>query len=130
MRYQKYKNFLPENIRVNKVNKINSNNRRTIFWIILLNSILLPLNLNKVSADKNTEEIAEEILYTYENKIESIKEWIDIDEHYYENILVEDNSGEIRLKDRKFAYDIEEDGFSIKEYKTIEEGIIIKVVKR
>ena len=103
MRYQKYKNFLPENIRVNKVNKINSNNRRTIFWIILLNSILLPLNLNKVSADKNTEEIAEEILYTYENKIESIKEWIDIDEHYYENILVEDNSGEIRLKDRKFA---------------------------
>lgn len=130
MRYQKYKNFLPENIRVNKVNKINSNNRRTIFWIILLNSILLPLNLNKVSADKNTEEIAEEILYTYENKIECIKEWIDIDEHYYENILVEDNSGEISLKDRKFAYDIEEDGFAIKEYKTIEEGIIIKVVKR
>lgn len=130
MRYQKYKDFLPENIRLNKVSKINRSNRRALFWMVILNSILLPLNLNKINYDKNIEVFSEESIYNYENKIESIKEWINIKEDYYINISVENDNGEIYLKDRKFAYNIEEEGFSVKEYKTIEGDMIIKVVKR
>ncbi|MBM6861899.1 hypothetical protein H9X78_15765, partial [Clostridium saudiense] len=47
MKYQKYKDFLPEGIRLNKVDKINRSNRRAMFWMLILNSILLPLNLSK-----------------------------------------------------------------------------------
>lgn len=132
MRYQKYKDFLPESTRLNKVSKINRSNRRALFWMIILNSILLPLNLNKINYDKNKdiEVFSEESTYNYENKIESIKEWININEDYYINISVENYDGEIYLKDREFAYNIEEEGFTIKEYKTIEGDMIIKVVKR
>ena len=130
MRYQKYKNFLPESIRINKVNRINRSNRWALFWMIILNSILLPLNLSNINYDNNEEVFSEVNIYNYENKIESIKEWININEDYYINISVENNDGEIYLKDRKFAYNIEEEGFVLKEYKTSEGDMIIKVVKR
>ena len=128
MRYQKYKGFLPESIRVNKVSKINESNRRALFGIIILNSILLPLNVSEINED-DIEVFNEESIYNYENKIESIKEWININEDYYTNISVENTEGEIYLKDRKFAYDIEQEEFDIKEYKTLEGDMIIKVVK-
>lgn len=130
MQYQKYKDFLPENVRINKVSKINRSTKRTIFWTLILNIILLPLNLNKTNFDKDIEVFAEETTYNYENKIESIKKWININEEYYINISVENEQGEIYLKDRKFAYNIEEEGFTIKEFRTMEGDKIIKVVKR
>lgn len=130
MKYQKYKDFLPNNIRINKVNKINRSTKRTIFWTIILNSILLPLNLNNINNQKDIDVLTEEKTYDYENKIESIKKWINISEDYYINISVENEEGEIHLRDRKFAYNIEEDGFTIKEFRTMEGDNIIKVVKK
>ena len=130
MKYQKYKDFLPEGIRLNKLGKINRSNKRVMFWILILNSILLPLNLSKKNYDNEIEEFNEENIYKYENKIESIKEWININEDYYINISVENEDGEIYLRERKFAYQIEKDGFYVKEYRTIEDDKIIKVVKR
>lgn len=130
MKYQKYKDFLPEGIRLNKVDKINRSNRRAMFWMLILNSILLPLNLSKKNYYNEIEVFDEENIYNYENKIESIKEWININEDYYIKISVENEDGEILLKERKFAYKIDEEGFSVKEYKTIEGDMIIKVVKR
>lgn len=130
MKYQKYKDFLPEGIRLNKVDKINRSNRRAMFWMLILNSILLPLNLSKKNYYNEIEVFNEENIYNYENKIESIKEWININEDYYIKISVENEDGEILLKERKFAYKIDEEGFSVKEYKTIEGDMIIKVVKR
>lgn len=130
MKYQKYKDFLPEGIRLNKVDKINRSNRRAMFWMLILNSILLPLNLSKKNYYNEIEVFNEENIYNYENKIESIKEWININEDYYINISVENEDGEILLKERKFAYKIDEEGFSVKEYKTVEGDMIIKVVKR
>lgn len=130
MKYQKYKDFLPEGIRLNKLGKINRSNKRVMFWILILNSILLPLNLSKKNYDNEIEVFNEENIYNYENKIESIKEWININEDYYINISVENEDGEIYLRERKFAYQIEEDGFYVKEYRTIEDDKIIKVVKR
>ena len=130
MKYQKYKDFLPEGIRLNKVDKINRSNRRAMFWMLILNSILLPLNLSKKNYYNEIEVFDEENIYNYENKIESIKEWININEDYYINISVENEDGEILLKERKFAYKIDEEGFSVKEYKTVEGDMIIKVVKR
>lgn len=130
MKYQKYKDFLPEDIRLNKLDKINKSNKRAMFWILILNSILLPLNLSKKNCDDDIEVFNEENIYNYENKIESIKEWININEDYYINISVENEDGEIYLKERQFAYEIEKDGFYVKEYRTIEDDMIIKVVKR
>ena len=130
MKYQKYKDFLPEGIRLNKVDKINRSNRRAMFWMLILNSILLPLNLSKKNYYNEIEVFDEENIYNYENKIESIKEWININEDYYIKISVENEDGEILLKERKFDYKIDEEGFSVKEYKTIEGDMIIKVVKR
>ena len=130
MKYQKYKDFLPEGIRLNKVDKINRSNRRAMFWMLILNSILLPLNLSKKNYYNEIEVFDEENIYNYENKIESIKEWININEDYYIKISVENEDGEILLKERKFAYKIDEEGFSVKEYKTVEGDMIIKVVKR
>ena len=130
MKYQKYKDFLPEGIRLNKVDKINRSNRRAMFWMLILNSILLPLNLSKKNYYNEIEVFNEENIYNYENKIESIKEWININEDYYIKISVENEDGEILLKERKFAYKIDEEGFSVKEYKTVEGDMIIKVVKR
>ena len=130
MKYQKYKDFLPEGIRLNKVDKINRSNRRAMFCMLILNSILLPLNLSKKNYYNEIEVFNEENIYNYENKIESIKEWININEDYYINISVENEDGEILLKERKFAYKIDEEGFSVKEYKTVEGDMIIKVVKR
>ncbi|SCJ54569.1 Uncharacterised protein [uncultured Clostridium sp.] len=130
MKYQKYKDFLPEDIRLNKLDKINKSNKRAMFWILILNSILLPLNLSKKNCDDDIEVFNEENMYNYENKIESIKEWININEDYYINISVENEDGEIYLKERQFAYEIEKDGFYVKEYRTIEDDMIIKVVKR
>ena len=101
-----------------------------MFWMLILNSILLPLNLSKKNYYNEIEVFDEENIYNYENKIESIKEWININEDYYIKISVENEDGEILLKERKFAYKIDEEGFSVKEYKTIEGDMIIKVVKR
>lgn len=130
MKYQKYKDFLPEGIRLSKLDKINRSNKRVMFWILILNSILLPLNLSKKNYNNEIEVSNEEDIYNYENKIESIKEWININEDYYINISVENEAGEIYLRERKFAYQIEKDGFYVKEYRTIEDDKIIKVVKR
>lgn len=130
MKYQKYKDFLPESTRIDKLGKINKSNKRAMFLMLILNSILLPLNFSKKDYDNNIEVSNEENIYRYENKIESIKEWISINEDYYINISVENEAGEISLKERKFAYEIEKDGFDVKEYRRIEEDMIIKVVKR
>ena len=130
MKYQKYKDFLPESIRIDKLGKINRSNKRAMFLMLILNSILLPLNFSKKNYDNNIEVSNEEDIYNYENKIESIKEWININEDYYINISVENEAGEIYLRERKFAYQIEKDGFYVKEYRTIEDDKIIKVVKR
>ncbi|CUO58370.1 hypothetical protein H8S10_08360 [Clostridium sp. NSJ-49] len=130
MKYQKYKDFLPENIRVKKVSEFERSNKRALFLMIFLNSILLPLNLNKINYDKDIEVFSEDDIYYYENKIKSIKEWININDDYYINISIQNNDGEIYLKDRKFAYNIEEEGFDIKEYKRIEDNMILRVIKR
>lgn len=130
MKYQKYKDFLQENIRVKKVSEFERSNKRALFLMIFLNSILLPLNLNKINYDKDIEVFSEDDIYYYENKIKSIKEWININDDYYINISIQNNDGEIYLKDRKFAYNIEEEGFDIKEYKRIEDNMILRVIKR
>ena len=130
MKYQKYKDFLPENIRVKKVSEFERSNKRALFLMIFLNSILLPLNLNKINYDKDIEVFSEDDIYYYENKIKSIKEWININDDYYINISIQNNDGEIYLKDRKFAYNIEEEGFDIKEYTRIEDNMILRVIKR
>ena len=130
MKYQKYKDFLPENIRVKKVREFERSNKRALFLMIFLNSILLPLNLNKINYDKDIEVFSEDDIYYYENKIKSIKEWININDDYYINISIQNNDGEIYLKDRKFAYNIEEEGIDIKEYKRIEDNMILRVIKR
>lgn len=130
MKYQKYKDFLPENIRVKKVSEFERSNKRALFLMIFLNSILLPLNLNKINYDKDIEVFSEDDIYYYENKIKSIKEWININDDYYINISIQNNDGEIYLKDRKFAYNIEEEEFDIKEYKRIEDNMILRVIKR
>ena len=87
MKYQKYKDFLPENIRVKKVSEFERSNKRALFLMIFLNSILLPLNLNKINYDKDIEVFSEDDIYYYENKIKSIKEWININDDYYINIF-------------------------------------------
>lgn len=129
MKYKKYKEFLPDSIRSDKVSKINKSIRRTIVLLLILNSILLPLNLKKINCGEENQ-IEKYNVYDYENKVETIKNWIDMSNDYVSRILVENGEGELYLKDRSFAYNVDEKKFRIRECKVIDNNTVIKVIKR
>lgn len=129
MKYKKYKGFLPEYIRVNQNNKIERSNTRAIILLSILNMIIFPLNLDKLFV-KNDIEVDKSI--TYEKSISKyqIIKWIDIGSVLSDKITVYNDEGELKLKNRDSAYNIEDYGFVIQEFKIIDDEVIVNIKGR
>lgn len=124
------KNFIPEKFIKVKAKKEEKSIKRGLIILLLGNLIILPININSIMQNKNSNE--EISLYdtkdikSFDLKKEVIN-WVEILENYSDLGTIKDNSGKMLIKNDKSLDKIKEN-ISITKINSDERGYFIDVV--
>ena len=124
------KNFIPEKFIKVKAKKEEKSIKRGLIILLLGNLIILPININSIMQNKNSNE--EISLYdtkdikSFDLKKEVIN-WVEILENYSDLGTIKDNSGKMLIKNDKSLDKIKEN-ISITKINSDERGDFIDVV--